>query len=190
VDLYGDGWDVREYRPTPGGWPLAIGWPSGFARGRGGIGGPRAILTRELVDHMEAVRHHLRPIEAAAIPIGRSAVKRLRRLLGHDRKADRRDWWVGHAEELATTPFAEFGRKYGVSSSAAEAMHGELFGRKRGRKAAWWREPEATALLLSDLPTVEIADRLGRSAQEVWGSRYLLKSNKHETGEDDGNDRD
>jgi hypothetical protein len=180
VDCEGDPWDAKELRHTDHGFAVAIGWPCGLPRGKGGCGGPRAILTRELVDHLESVRHELAPIDAARLPVGRPTMKRLRRLLGHDRKDDRRSWWEAHAEELYTTSFVEFGRKHGVTSSAAELMHEELFGRKRGRPAGWWSEPEAAALLSSNLPTVEVADRLGRSIRSIWSGRYLLKAREKE----------
>jgi hypothetical protein len=180
LDCEGDPWDIKEFRPTGHGWMIAIGWPSGLPRGKGGCGGPRVILTRELVDHLESVKHALNPTSAARLPVGRPTMKRLRRLLGHNRKDDRRSWWEAHAEELYTTSFVEFGRRHGVTSSAAELMHEELFGRKRGRPTGWWSEPEAAPLLLSNLPTVEIADRLGRSVKEIWSGRYLLKTREKE----------
>jgi hypothetical protein len=174
TDAYGDEWDIKAEIDSGHGWPIRVGWPSGYPRGRGGIGGPRVVLTEDLVNHLESVRHDLRPMEAAKLPLGQAQLKRLRKLLGHNRKSDRRAWYEDHIEELATLEHTEFARRYGLSDSAVALMHQELIGRQRGRPDSWWRGDDAKAVLSSDLPIVIIAERLGRSIKAVWTARYLL----------------
>ena len=59
-DWEGNDWDIRERRPTKHGWSVLLGWPSGYPRGRGGIGGPSAILTQPLVRQCRALFPGLR----------------------------------------------------------------------------------------------------------------------------------
>lgn len=174
-DFCGDEYEVKRFAETKFGWTIAVGWPANRKRGRGGAGGAGVILTQELVDRMEEVKQNLRPMSTVDLPLTRHQIKRLRRLLGHDRKSDRREWWIDHSKELHEIPHTEFGRKYEVSPSAAEAMFADLFGHKRGRDSHWWMEEDFQKILGDDgLTTVEKADRLGRSVAAVCNARYLL----------------
>jgi hypothetical protein len=176
MDAWGDAWDVREFRPTDHGFAVAIGWPSGFPRGRGGVGGPRVILTRELVEHLESVRHALTPMSAARLPLGRPQVKRLRRLLGHDRKADRHEWWMARADDLVSLTSREFAGKHGCDPDAAENFRRAHFGPSREvREPGWYLSPEHRDVILSRLPAAHIADELGVSVAYVYDLRSKIK---------------
>lgn len=175
IDVYGDEWDLREWIPTDHGWSLASGWPKGFPRGSGGVGGPRIILTKPLVDYLESVRYDLRPVQAARLPLKINRIKRLRLLLGHHQKKDRRSWWMDHADELGSMSHIEFAAKHGVSSSAVDLMHEVVFGAKKGRPDAWWKDPEVAELLRGKLPISFVADRLDRDCDATRKARRLLR---------------
>jgi len=93
TDYAGNGWDVRERRPTAHGFDVLIGWPHGEARGRGGRG-VAVILTAELARYLSATRQ--RDID---LPIGLTASKRLRGALGVSWSWD--DWWAAEARGSA-----------------------------------------------------------------------------------------
>ena len=116
---------MREARETPHGWLLLLGWPWGIPRGRGGSGGPRIILTRPLVDHLEA---HRRDPGSVDLPCGRTAIKRLRALLGLNWYVDGEAWWMDRLEDLATLSGVEFAQRHGVSSAAVSYAHTACFG--------------------------------------------------------------
>lgn len=175
VDAYGDEWDLREWIPTDHGFSLACGWPKGLPRGPGGVGAARVILTKELIDHMESVRYDMRPLQAAKLPLGFSRIKRIRLLLGHNWKGDRRSWWEEHADELETMSNNQFAAKHGVSSSAVDLMYEALFGAKKGRPKAWWKDPVAAKLLRSKLPVSVVAERVGQNCDSTDQARRRLK---------------
>jgi len=174
-DAFDDRWDVREFRDTEHDFAIAFGWPSGFPRGRGGVGGPRTILTEPLVKHLEGVRYELTPIPAANLPLGRQQIKRVRKMLGHDRKADRRAWWVANLESLQPSDtLKDLAVSHGISPSAAELMWLSLHGQTRGHKPAWFREPAITEKIISGLPVSFIAQDLDRTCDDICRARYVL----------------
>jgi hypothetical protein len=75
-DFAGVVWEVRESRPTPHGFELLIGWPQGEPRGKGGRG-VAVILTPQLASYLTGRR-----LCDADLPIGTTAIKRLRRIVG------------------------------------------------------------------------------------------------------------
>lgn len=77
-DFAGLMWEVRESRPTPHGFALLIGWPQGELRGKGGRG-VSVILTQPLASYLAGRR-----LCDANLPIGRTTIKRLRRMVGVD----------------------------------------------------------------------------------------------------------
>jgi hypothetical protein len=177
-DHFGDPWELREWIETEHAFSIARGWPAAQLRGRGGVGGPRIVLTTGLVEHLEGVRYELNPTRSANLPLGRAQMKRIRQLLGHDRKADRRSWWLDRSDELASISFVDFGRKHGVSDAAAALMFESIFGEGRGRKLAWWKDDRVASLLLSSLPSSLVAEKLGRTIKMIWGARWLAKQGK------------
>ena len=108
-------------------------------------------------------------------PIGVQSHKRIRLLLGHNWKGDRRSWWEDHADELETMSNNQFAAKHGVSSSAVDLMYEELFGAKKGRTTAWWKDPIAAKLLRSKLPVSVVAERVGQNCDSTDKARRLLR---------------
>jgi len=171
VDAFGDEWDVREYRPTAHGFDLALGWPSDRPRGAGQAGGPRVILTENLVLYLTSMRHTPARIR---LPIGRTAIKRLRRILGHDWQIDRAAWWEERTDDLSDMTIEEFAARHGVSVGAVVNARHAVLGRVL-RPAGWWRAPDVAALLLSDRPRADIAADLDISIGSLGRLRWMLR---------------
>lgn len=111
TDYSGQPWDVRERRPTRHGFEVLIGWPQGEARGQGGRG-VAVIPTVELARYLAETRQ--RDIE---LPVGLTAVKRLRRELGVRWSWD--DWWAARADDLCSMTLEAFCARHGCSIGAA-----------------------------------------------------------------------
>lgn len=181
-DIWGDLWDVREERQTPHGWPLCLGWPAKAARGKGGGGGPRAIVTEPLTTYLASVRHD--PACAVAeLPLGRTALKRLRAVLGHHWRDDRALFWIERIADLADLTGPAFAARHGVTPSAASLWRVDLLGR-RVRPPGWWREPD-TAEVIETWATAAAADALEIAAQSVRRLRAVLRA---ETARNDRED--
>jgi hypothetical protein len=112
-DIWGRVWDVREARPTEHGWPVMLGWPQDAQRGKGG-GGVRAIMTRDLADYLESMR--MDP-DGISLPLCRTAIKRLRKALGHDWHADNAAWWRERCVDTTST-IEDFRAAHGRSAGA------------------------------------------------------------------------
>lgn len=161
-------WDVREERDTGHGFPLLLGWPFGVPRGRGGAGGPAAIPTMELVAYLEIHR----PCPAKmTLPLGATAVKRLRRQLGYDRYADRARWWEERIQDLFRLTGEEFVRRHGGTESAASLWRRRLGGERRARPGDWWHDPKVLTLLQSGISTYALAHVLGISTSVAWTAK-------------------
>lgn len=177
VDYWGDTWDVRESRDTPHGWPVLLGWPAGVPRGRGGAGGPTVIVTPELAAYFEGLRGFRRP--PIGLPVGRSAIKRIRRLLAIDSALDRAAWWEDRADDLADLTIDRFAARHGVSTGAAAMARLALLGPTL-RPAGWWRAADVAAELLADRPRAAIADSLNISVGAVRRLRCQIKHEREE----------
>lgn len=173
LDEWGDEWSVDEERLTTHGWPLMLGRPL-LPGGRRPRQGKTTILTPELAAHLRAAADAQRPYDVD-LPIHRSVVQRLRKLLGLDWYDMRRVWWEDRAEDLADLTLAEFGRRHDVTQSAASLVHKAVFG-PRQRPAGWWREADAALHLRSDLPRAYVAHRLGISVGAVGRLRWILRN--------------
>lgn len=171
TDVWGDDWDVREMRPTDHGFPVCFGWPKGIARGRSGSGGPKVIVTTPLAAHLE--KHRLEPGKLA-LPIGNTAIKRLRRLMGHYHPIDRAAWWQERIGDLAEYTTEQFAETHGVSVGAIVMARQAFFG-PRQRAAGWWRTPATVHILTSRQPTAEIAVELGLSVISVRRLRAEIR---------------
>lgn len=170
-DLWGDEWDVREYRPTGHGFPVALGWPTGVPRGRGGSGGPRAVLTEPVVIYLAGLRDSPQDIR---LPIGRTTLKRLRRALGHHWRVDRAAWWEARVEDLSDLTLTAFAAKHGVSVASASHARSALYGRMI-RAPGWWQAPDVVEIILSDMPRAVIAEQLDVSVGTIGRLRWLLR---------------
>jgi len=168
-DAWDDAWDVREARPTAHGFEVLLGWPAG-ARGKG-YGGPRVIPTRPLVDYLE---RHRRDAAVWQLPIGRGAIKRLRRLLGHNRYSDADAWWQARLDDLSTMTIEEFASRHNRKHSAVERAMLAYVG-KRCRDAGWYRVPGVREILVGDLPRAHVAYLLHISVGAVGRLRWMLR---------------
>lgn len=121
-DHEGRDWDIREERATAHGWQLLLGWPADTPRGQGG-GGVRIIPTAELMAYLKD--HAFRPIEMD-LPCGRTAIRRLRRIVCLYWFADNPQWWTDHKDELLASVLSDFCEKYDVSIGAASQWRKQL----------------------------------------------------------------
>lgn len=181
ADAWGHTWDVREYRPAPFG-QIALGWPIAHPRGRGGTGGPQVIITTDLQSYMEAHRYRgaVSDMESE-LPIGGAAIKRLRRILGHDAVGDRDQWWIDRTDDLLTLTVEEFCFKHSVSAGAVVNAQKRMGIGRKNREPGWWHTPEVKALLNSNLPRSFVADKLGVSVGSVGRLRWLVSTPGAET---------
>jgi hypothetical protein len=105
---------------------VLLGWPRSVQRGPGG-GSPRAILTPRLADYLAAHCHAPATID---LPISRTTIKRLRKLLGQDWTLDNEQWWHDHKADLLASTLAQFCQRHGKSQGAASQWRA-VFGGKR-----------------------------------------------------------
>ncbi len=176
TDVLGDEWDVREARMTRWQWFLYLGWPHGFKRGKGEIGGPRVVITDELLTYLHTHRERGDVDRMASeLPIGRTTIKRLRQVLGHNVYSDTADWWHERADDLADMTLEAFAAKHNRSIGIASMMSTEMYG-PRIREAGWWKKEPAAKLLRGTLPRAYVADRLGISIGAVGRLRWVLRS--------------
>lgn len=165
-DAWGDAWTVREARATAHGFDLLLGRPVASPRGQACV-----IMTKPLQAYLEAQRD---TPAAIALPLGNTAIKRLRALLGHHWRIDRAAWWHRRAADLADLTIEAFAARHGVSAGAVVNARHALFGPAL-RPAGWWRAPDVAALILADKPRAEIAESLGISVGAVGRLRWQLR---------------
>jgi hypothetical protein len=166
-------WDVREERDTDHGFPLLLGWPFGVPRGKGGAGGPAAIPTVELVAYLNL--HRENPAQMT-LPLGPTAIKRLRRQLGHDRYADRATWWEERIEDLFGLTGQQFVIKHGANEGSASLWRRRLGADRRARSADWWRDPKVLKLLRSGMSTYALAHVLQVSTHLAWSGKQRAEA--------------
>lgn len=165
-DTWGDLWAVREARATQHGFDLLLGRPLAIPRGQACV-----IMTEPLRDYLEAQRDTPGSI---ALPLGNTAIKRLRRLLGHHWQIDRAAWWHRRSADLADLTIEAFAARHSVSAGAIVNARHALLGPTL-RPAGWWRAPDVAALILADRPRAEIAESLGISVGAVGRLRWHLQ---------------
>lgn len=185
-DIWGDRWRVIERRPTDYGFAVYMGWPTAdVGRERGGK--PGIIVTAPLAHH---VRTHVQRPHALPLPVGRKALRRVRKALGVDHRVwidNRIYWWVDRIDDLATLSAVKFAAKHGqsswtrkgtLSSTLVCIMRGVLLGAS-ARPKGWWRAPSVVAVMKNkDLTLDQIGDRLGVSPITVSRIRRELRGGK------------
>lgn len=172
IDAFGDPYDIREARDTAHGWPILVGWPQG-RRGKG-MGAPRIILTTDLHDHI--VRTERVRGAGMDLPIGKTSLTRLRRLVGRDYYGTVAEWWREHLPELMECETRdEFAARHGVTPGLCGLWYRRLLGRAWSYKNGWYREEPWRSKLLADRRIVEIADDLGVALGTVNRLRWMLK---------------
>ena len=173
IDFEGRSWDVREFRRTKYGFDLAIGWPDG-RRGKG-YGGPALIPTIELIEYWNSAA--VRRGAIYDLPMGRTAIKRLRLVLGMNFYEDVEGWWLDRKKDLDSLRGSHFAKKHGAHESEISQAHTRLIG-PRLRARGWWREKTNAEVLLSSLPIREIAQKLKVSDGSARRLRWMLKNQK------------
>jgi hypothetical protein len=174
-DVFGQAWDVREERPTAHGFPLRFGWPcldDGEPQRGKGYGGPRLIPTRALYRYWWRLGMR-RDGSIYDLPVGKTAIKRLRRMLGLNMYDLHRHWWMERIAELHDLSCTAFATKYELDLSTVSEARKEFFG-TRIRPARWWELPEYTAMLTANLATGKIADELKIAPSSVRRLRSML----------------
>lgn len=169
TDHYGDEWSVYIERPTEHGWPLLLGRPASASRS-----GDQVILTTDLVEYLMGLQYERGTIR---LPIGGTALKRLRRALGLNIYDDMRQWWEDHADELAGMTETTFAAKHGYCLSRVSQANKALFGR-RLRDAGWWREEPVTSMLMGETPAAIVADELEISVGATRRLRCVLRASR------------
>lgn len=109
-DRNGIDWLVAEARPTEHGFSIYLGWPQ-EEEGQRGV---TIILTNDLAEYLCATR-----ARDVRLPIGRTVMIRLRKVLGQDWWRDRDAWWAARADDLATLTLEQFAARHGGSPAAA-----------------------------------------------------------------------
>ena len=167
VDAWGDPWRLEEARPTCHGFEVWLGRPVP----QSGPMGRAVIVTAELAAYFEAMR--VSP-GAMTLPIGATAIKRVRRVLGHHRIQDRETWWLDRLEDLHELKTEDFCARHQVSAGAVSQARQAYLGEHRARRANWWREAEMRGLLLSSCPSSWVAQQMGLAAATVRKYRAAL----------------
>jgi hypothetical protein len=180
-DHWDDRWSVFEIRPTDHGFQVFMGRPLQEGRPLNRVGGNRVILTTPLVEYLESIRNERGTWD---LPISRTTLKRLRRLLGFNLYDDLREWWEQHADELAETTETEFAARHGYSVATVSMANTALFGR-RTREPGWWRQEPAATLLRGFEPRAYVAEQLGLSVGAVGRLRWRLRTEGSVIDQDD-----
>ena len=176
VDYWDDSWDVREWRrnEVPGAPDVAMGWPAGYPRGRGGSGGPHAIITAEVYKYLTDHRLDRGNIK---LPVSGTTVKRLRKLCGYNYYNDSAMWWLDRLDDLMSMTYSAFGAKHGKGATTAGVQYRVLLGR-RIREPGWQMSEPARSLLTSTLPRSYVAEKLDISVGSVGRLRWQLRKIK------------
>ncbi len=172
IDVDGKLWVVRDIRDTKHGFDLYFGTPArNHGSYRGGL--PRLILTRALDNFWEAncTKHDGILFD---LPAGRTTLKRARLRLGFNYHADVAEFWKERIDDLKKLSAREFACKHDVDLGVAFEMRRRLLGR-RARRQGWWREPDTTKLLLSDLTLSRISRQLDISISQAHRLRNQAK---------------
>ena len=170
---YLDGiWRVIDTRATLNGFDIHLGRPEPASGPRGAA----VILTGDLVDYLNKFR---RAPDLIDLPLSRTTLKRLRRVLGHNWYEDGERWWLARLNDLETLTAADFAVRHGVKPSAAVYARAEFVGPVQ-RRAGWWRDAQAADLILSPQPRLYIAQMLGICASSVGRLRTELRRERGE----------
>lgn len=128
-------------------------------------------MTAPLVCYLEEMRDRPGEID---LPCGRTTIKRLRRELGHDWRAEQEGWWLERLEDMDRLTGAQFAARHDVSEARVCQVRVAVLG-PRQRPAGWWRDPEIAALLAGPLPRQHIAEVLGISLGAVGRLRWMVR---------------
>lgn len=168
IDIFGDIWAVIESRTTKQGFIIYLGKSLNSGRG-----GKTVILTKELNDYLE--KYRLKP-SLMSLTIGRTTIKRLRKLLGHDWRGDNYTWWQDHVDDLASMTVEEFAARYNVSVGVVAKWRVHFFG-TTNRAPRWWDQMDVKHIILNR-PTLEAAEMLAVTASSIRRLRVLCNEDQ------------
>ncbi|WKD28665.1 hypothetical protein NDQ72_01575 [Halomonas sp. KG2] len=114
-DVFGAAWLVRERRDSGHGWLIEIGWPV-VGDGPQGV---QIICTLPLAEYLRNTR-----LKDVDLPIGKTAVKRLRKTLELYWSWD--EWWAERLDDLHTMKLEAFAKKHGCSVGAASQRRAKI----------------------------------------------------------------
>lgn len=169
-DIYNHRWAVREFRETKHGFPIAFGYRL-EDWGLPSLGGSWIIITHPLRRYLESIR--MRPSDAD-LPIGVTALTRLRRDLGHHHERDMLRFYKHHRRDLRKMTDKEFGAKFGIEEGAVRRYRQKHFGRK-ARQPGWYNTPEIRDLFLGGESTAELVSRFKIGESNVYRIRRKLR---------------
>jgi len=122
------------------------------------------------------------------LPIGRKALRRVRKLLGVDHKVwidTRLYWWIDRIDDLGNLSSPKFAAKHGskswtrqgtVSAALVSQMRTILLG-KRARPWGWWKDPKVLAVIMNrELTLEQIAERMEISPITVSRIRRRVRA--------------
>lgn len=173
TDIFGEQWKVLQTLPSAHGFDVYLGVPYPQRRG-----GATIIATEGVMEYVQKT-----PPRDVSLPVGRGAVKRLRKLLDSpavSRIKTGRAWWEARLDDLCELTLDDFAERHGVSVVAAFKWRKELVGLTL-RPPGWWREGTARDLLISDAPRAEVAAKLGISVGSVGRLRWRLRDEEKNT---------
>jgi len=164
-------WNVRIERQTAHGWPLLLGRRTNPGDGeKNCLSGDTVIITHELAAYLEIMRMTPGQIN---LPVERSVISRLRRVLKHNFLVDRRKWWNKRRYEMTATQ-KDIMDAYSVCARTVRQQSMKL-GIAHGPPR--WSETEKTQLrqfVEAGLSAKEIAKRIGKSPNGVETMRHRL----------------
>lgn len=164
TDVFGDVWNISEERFSEiHGITILMGHP---AEHRGGL---TTVLTNDLE---VLLRTYWRNPGELALPIGRNAIKRLRKLLGLNYYHDVAAWWEDRVIDLAGLTTAEFSQKHRVNPGAVDLARLSLVG-PRNRSRDWWKADEVRQIA-NDYPHLRAAELLNISAGSLRRIKWEL----------------
>ena len=167
LDAWDAPWLVDEARPTVHGFAIYLGRP----REMTGPMGKETIITAELAAHFEKMR---RLPGAMDIPLGKTTITRIRSVLGHHRYQDAELWWLERLTDLHEMTTADFCVRHRVSAGSVSQARQHYLQEHRLRDANWWKSGEMHDLLMSKMPTLWIANKIGLAAVTVRKYRAAL----------------
>ncbi|WP_372374201.1 hypothetical protein ACDI10_09795 [Vreelandella venusta] len=107
-DVFGADWLVRERRDSGHDWSIEIGWPAD----NDGPQGVQIICTQPLANYLRKTR-----LKDVDLPIGKTAIKRLRKNLELYWSWD--EWWAKREGDLRSMTLEAFAAKHSCSIGAA-----------------------------------------------------------------------
>ena len=171
-DAWGGIWDVGR-SDAGDGIDWLRGWPAEWSKRRGAT----IIITPDVKTWVEAhPRNAVSRDTLAQVPIGKTAMQRLRRELGIDRSGAAEAWWTERMDDLLTSSNVDFAVKYSVCDNSVSVWRKRLNLPPLEHPDAWYLQPDALALITSETaPLLAVARSFNRSVKTIWQLRHILR---------------